>query len=90
MKVEIGVLLAACATASAVRFSTTTIGMRAGRPHMNVKQAAQIEVGTKLPLGYLEIVSDDCAYDDNCQLDTTEDFFGKGKSILVGMPGGEP
>ena len=56
-------------------------------PRMDVKQALQVEVGQQMPLAYVEIVTDDCAMEDNCQLTTTEDFFGKGKCVIVGMPG---
>ena len=55
--------------------------------NMQVKQASQIEVGQPMPAGYIEIVTDGCAADDSCAVLTVDEFLGKGKCVLVGMPG---
>lgn len=56
----------------------------------NVKQARQVQVGSKLPsieaFG-VEVVTDDCAFDDTCTLAETTDLLTTGKTVLVGMPG---
>jgi len=49
------------------------------------------QVGAPLPnlsgMG-VEVVTDDCAFDDTCELlDTDDNLLSKGKTVLIGMPG---
>lgn len=54
---------------------------------MSVRQANQISVGEDLPLAQVEVVTDGCALDDNCQIALATELLGKGRVVLVGMPG---
>ena len=67
--------------------AVTWRGAARGMLHMNVKQATQIEAGQALPQSYIEIVTDGCAANDDCQCLTVDEFLAKGKTVLVGMPG---
>ena len=65
--------------------------LRATTPTLNFMQAKQIETGATLPSldgMEVEIVTDDCAFDDTCEIISDEpNLLTKGKTILVGMPG---
>jgi len=60
---------------------------------MKTMQAQQIEVGQPFPAidGYLEVVTDGCAREDDCPLYSAEELLGSpstpSMSVLVGMPG---
>ena len=76
-------------TATGGRPATMPISARARPIFANFKQAKQVEVGGALPSveGFgVELVTDDCAFDDTCAVVDDIDFT-KGKSVIVGMPG---
>ena len=55
---------------------------------LNFMQARQIEVGATLPSMEdmdLAVVTDDCAFDDTCEL--ISDRLMNGRTVIVGMPG---
>jgi peroxiredoxin len=56
-------------------------------PAMKIKQASQIAVNQSLPVAYIEVVTDGCAADDTCPVNTVDEVLGDGKCVLVGMPG---
>ena len=62
--------------------------LRAPAPRMVVKQASEIAVGAEMPFAEIELVKGECAAFDECELiSTKDDILGKGKSIIIGMPG---
>jgi len=52
-----------------------------------IRQASQAEVGQAFPEAYIELVTDGCAADDDCAVLSASEYFGKGRCVLVGMPG---
>lgn len=56
---------------------------------MKDMQASQIAVGDTLPLvdfnSGVQIVTDDCSFDDSCEI--IESQLNEGKTVLIGMPG---
>ena len=63
--------------------------LRASHLAMNVMQAQEIAVGNNLPLldfnMGIEVVSDECAFDDTCEV--LEQQLNTGRTVLIGMPG---
>jgi peroxiredoxin len=60
---------------------------------MNFMQAKPVEVGQRFPDmnaigGGVEVVTDDCAMEDMCEVvDTDDNLLTSGRTVLVGMPG---